>query len=414
MKRFITVLRSSKIWLFIFIMVISAGIGPAKVLAVDETFYSLNDILFYDPEACSVGGGEGGSSELTGNDNLEKILRYYVGKELTLVQAAGIAGNFGRESGFNPAIIQGGAIADENYRPVNSVGFGLAQWTFTSRQQPLVDLAVSSNRPIIDLGLQLDYSWQELTGNYKGGLAALKEATTPDNAAYVFHRDYEGSADTEEEVRANRGGDAITIYEQFKSIIPDGSAGGVTDATSCTGDGKASAYVDGFTIYNQNDPQWDKKPYGESTIGAAGCGPSAMAMIITALKKTPVTPLDTATYGATNSPSTLYDNGKGGSLHNVHQVIGDKWGLTSTYTGKDVAKINQGLRDGGLVIVSGTGGAPFTTAGHFIVIRAVTAEGKWLIGDSNGEVGIENSKKEWDPVFILSMVTANYAWLLTK
>ena len=113
----------------------------ATSLKIDE---SLNDIIILGKDSCTSGG----ASSLVGNDNLEKILRFYVGKGLSLAQAAGIAGNFKAESGFNPAVIQGGAIAPDDYTPVNGVGFGLAQWTFTSRQQPLVELAKSTNRKI--------------------------------------------------------------------------------------------------------------------------------------------------------------------------------------------------------------------------------------------------------------------------
>jgi len=406
-----------KIYFLFVVITLSFGVGSAKVFASDQTFYSLNDILFYDPDSCAVGSSEG-TGVLVGNDNLEKILRYYVGKGLTLAQASGIAGNYGRESSFNPAVIQGGAIAPDNYIPVDSVGFGIAQWTFTSRQAPLVALSQSTNRKITDLSLQLDYSWQELNGSHARALVTLKQAVTPDNAAYVFHRDYEGSADTEAEVKTNRGGDAISIYNQFKSVIPDGSSS-VTASTVCTGNGEASEYIDGFVVYNQNDTKWSGNPYGNgATIGSSGCGPAAMAMIITALTKQTVTPADTAAYGASANPSTVYYDQSGaaaGSRHNIHSVMGDNWGLKSTYLGKDVAKINQGLRSGGLVVTAGSGASPFTTTGHIIVIRAVTAEGKWLIGDSNSTIGEENSKKEWDPAYILSMVgDSKYVWLLTK
>lgn len=400
-----------KAYFLITLMLFSFGAGTSKVLAVDESFFLSNDILFYDPDSCPVGGGEGTSS-LVGNDNLEKILRYLVGKDLTLAQAAGVAGNLGRESGFNPAVIQGGRIADSSYSVEPNVGFGIAQWTDPGRQNGLVALAASSNRSILDLDLQLDYLWQELNTNRAGALPVLKAATTPEGAAYVFHNDFEGSDDTEEQVRQNRGGDAINIYNQYATLIPDGSTSITTGSTSCTGSGTASQYINGFAIYNQNDPQWANLPYGESTIGRAGCGPSAMAMIITALTGQTVTPADTAAYGAANG--TLYENGVGGSYHNVHDIIGSHWGLSSTSLGKDVARINQGLRDGGLVIMAGEGAAPFTQNGHFIAIRAVTAEGKWLIGDSNGSAGGENSQTEWDPVYILSMNPSGYVELLTK
>jgi hypothetical protein len=410
------------------VMVVTLGF-PVTATALtgksDKTFFSLNDILFYDPSACSADGSDSGgeADSLVGNDNLEKALRYYVGKGLTLAQASGILGNFGRESGVNPAIIQGvngnpPTIASEGYKPVNGVGFGIAQWTFTSRQSGLVALSTSSSRPIIDLGLQLDYSWQELNGSHKAALTSLKAATTADNAAYVFHRDYEGSADSEETVRKNRGGDALQIYAQYRTIIKDGTGNTSSEDAVCTGNGKASEFVDGFAIYNQSDPKsaWARIPYGPGKdVAAAGCGPSAMAMIITALTKQTVTPADTAVYGRDHVPTTVYiEGGVGaGSRHNIHTIIGERWGLKSTNMNRSIPKINEGLRAGGLVILAGSGAAPFTSGGHFIVVRAVTADNKWLVGDSNGTKGIENSKKEWDPVFIMSMVDG-YSWLLTK
>jgi len=406
-------LKRVLLYFCLFVIVSSFGIPTASVFATDEGFFSSNDILFYDPDSCSVGGGEGTGS-LVGNDNLEKILRYYIGKGLTLAQASGIAGNFSRESGFNPAIIEGGITATEGYQPVAGKGFGIAQWTDGGRQTGLVTLSKSSNRSIIDLGLQLDYSWQELGSNRSGALTSLKAATTADNAAFLFHRDYEGSADTEAEVRANRGGDALNIYTQFKSIIPDNSTSS-TSNTICTGSGKASEFVDGFAIYNQNDPQWEKNPYGPGgTVGTSGCGPSAMAMIITALTDKSVTPADTSAYGLANGTVYVENGEAAGSLHNVDTVIGGHWGLKSSSPGKNVAAINEGLRGGGLVILAGDGPAPFTSGGHFIVVRAVTASGKWLIGDSNSQAGSNNSKKEWDPGFILSMVHTGYVRLLTK
>ena len=396
--------------------------SQAMAQGVVNPFYSSNDILYYDPNACEVGVNEG-TTALVGNDNLEKILRYYVGKGLTLAQAAGIAGNYQQESSFNPAIIQGGAIAGPNYKPVSGVGFGIAQWTFPARQDPLVALASSSNRPIIDLGLQLDYSWQEMeTGKgHRMKLDVFKATTTPEDAAYVFHRDYEVSADSEAFVKRVRGGNAVNIYNQYKSIIPDGSAQPSTgtgtetaaSTTVCTGDGTTSPYANNqFVIYNQNDPKWANEAYGKSTIGAAGCGPAAMAMIITAFKGNAVTPSETAAYGAANG--TLRNEGINGSLANIHSVIGGNWGLKSSQLTPDVAKINAALRDGALIVVSGRGQAPFIDEGHYIVIRGVTATGKWMIGDSNGAIGIENSKKEWDPSTIVTNMDSDNIWAMRK
>ena len=174
---------------------------PSAYAQIGYDDYALNDVLFYDPTdspACTAGAGTNGlpTTSVDGADNAEKIYNYLVQKGLSGAQAAGILGNLQQESNFNPAIIQGGKIADANYTPVNGVGFGLAQWTFTARQKPLMDLAKSTNRKVIDITVQLDYLWQELNTTHKSSLESLKTATTPEGAAYVFHRDFEGSADS--------------------------------------------------------------------------------------------------------------------------------------------------------------------------------------------------------------------------
>lgn len=404
-----------KSFLLLLIIVVVSTTPSLQVLATDRAYYSAQNILFYDPDGCDIGGGEG-TNVLAGNDNIEKSLRYFVGKGLTLAQSAGILGNFYRESSVNPAKIQGGAIADDSYTPVNGVGFGIAQWTFDSRQKPLVDLAKSSGRKITDLSLQLDYTWQEMNDNRAGSLTNIKAETTADKAAYVFHRDFEGSADSEQTVIKNRGGSAIDIYNQFKSVIPDGTTA-ATSSTTCTGGG-ASDYVNGFTVYNQNDPRWNKTPYGNSTIGVAGCGPTSLAMIITALTGKEVLPTETANFAAKNGYA--YMSYPYGSYDSIHDIV-KNWNLNQKrIVNKSVTAINQALRDGALIQVGGSGAAPFTSGGHFFVIRAVTADGKWLIGDSNNTKGIENSKKEWDPATIMAGIGLNpdnpngYVWAISK
>lgn len=392
------------------LLAIVITLTPSRVLAFDnDYFYNTNDILFYDSEY--VDCYSGGSISLVGNDNLEKILRYYVGKGLTLTQASGIAGNYQQESGFNPAKIQGGNIADSGYSPVNGVGFGIAQWTFSSRQNPLINLSLSENKEIIDLSLQLDYSWNELNGSHAKALDTIKETTTPEDAAYVFHRDYEGSADSEEKVKEVRGGNAIAIYNTFKTAIADGSTSTSGYSDGCSGDGTPSEYIDGFAIFNQYDPQWANEPFGSSTISAAGCGPSAMAMAIKALTGINITPVDTANFGSENN---LYVEGAGSSW-SIAPKMSENWGLTATNIGGNIADINAGLRDGGIIITSGAGSSPFTSSGHYILIRAVTENGMWLVADSNGQKGIDNSSVEYDPTTLINsgMRTEN-VWLIKK
>lgn len=181
----------------------------------DQQFFSGNDILFYDPR-CSSGAATGYVT-LSGKDNLEKILTFFMQHGLTLAQATGIAGNFMAESGLDPTIIQGGEHAEpgSGYTPKSGVGFGLAQWTSGGRQQGLVTETTRLGVDVTDLGGQLSYAWKELSENYPNTLVALKATNDPVDAAVVVHDGYESSADTRTAVVNNRGGNAQKFYAMY-------------------------------------------------------------------------------------------------------------------------------------------------------------------------------------------------------
>lgn len=218
----------------------------------DEMFYSGNDILFYDPR-CDTSMTRGEILSLNGDSNIDKIMNFLIApaQGLSVAQAAGVIGNFMAESGngkqievevegekkkindVNPAAIQGGGNADPDYVPVNGVGFGIAQWTFTARQQPLVNYM----RPygdITSIDGQIGFMWQELNGSHASSLRKLKETTTFHEANYIFHKFYEGSADSAEQVRVNRGGKAELVYKLYANQnVPSAES---DSATSSEGD----------------------------------------------------------------------------------------------------------------------------------------------------------------------------------
>lgn len=221
----------------LFILIFEQLALPVRVGAIDDRIrqvYSDNMITTFDPNDCTLPGFENnGAVSLKGDTTIEQILNFFMSQPngLTLAQAAGIVGNMAQESPHgvdektgvglpNPAKEQGGAIVNKDYKPKNGVGFGLVQWTFTTRQDPLVNLATAENKPIIDLELQLKYVWQELNGGYKHSLAAIRNAKYPVEAAIAAHGPpwpgYEASADSPQKVRDVRGGNAQKIYDYYK------------------------------------------------------------------------------------------------------------------------------------------------------------------------------------------------------
>ena len=389
-----------------------------------DDFYSAQPIMWYDPcapdpvppMASTAPAGAGTTpttGPLVGNSNAEKMWIYLGNKGLTAEQIAGILGNFKQESGFDPAIIQGGAIAGPGYVPVNGVGFGIAQWTFTSRQAPLVALAQSTNRPITDLSLQLDYLWQELNSTHAHALASLKGATTPEDAAYVFHRDFEGSADSPTTVALVRGGNARMLYEQYKNTSSTADAGDAENFTvdpsnplgypttnppatapttaplsSCTpGDGGTGATAgvysdfkkDTFTLYNQCSAplyggNWGSKQASPGrTVCQAGSIPVALAMIICNLTGQKITPDNVVDYYGNHNLWSTTNGSRLDSPLTAAEAFAIK---AKAITNKaNIADYKAVFEKGGLVMAISTGTAPFTTNRHAIVLRGITDDG---------------------------------------
>lgn len=159
---------------------------------------------------------------------------------------------------------------------------------------------------------------------------------------------------------------------------------------------------DGAVIYSQNDPRWANKPFGKYTIGdhngqnGTGCGPSAMAMIITALTHKNVTPDQVAAVGGAHP--------KGGSSWGLPDVVAQsgKWPIKVKKISSK--QIDSTLTNGGMVWLCGSGKPPFTGIGHCIGVRGRVRKNVWKIFDSGNTA---NSDKEWDSAVILEGVKSN-------
>lgn len=160
------------------------------------------------------------------------------------------------------------------------------------------------------------------------------------------------------------------------------------DASATGSAAGCAAGIENFIFYKQFDGRWGSQLYGDATMAAAGCGPTSMAMVIATLKDKNVTPAEVGSWGAANGHTIP---GGGGSQWSLFTEGASHWGLkaqplfttggTNRPTSTDMNAVMQVLKSGGLVIASGTGAAPFTVQGHIIVIRGVTEDGKFLVGD---------------------------------
>lgn len=164
--------------------------------------------------------------------------------------------------------------------------------------------------------------------------------------------------------------------------------------------------------FNQTEEPWGSMPYGTSTIGAAGCGPTSMSIVISTLTGKIVNPQTACAFSMNNGE---YVPGAG----TAHSFIGNaasNWGLTCERVGKDrMDYVVQSLKEGKMVVeiceaytITGSG------SGHFIVLTGVTRDGYITIADCASR---ERSTKAYSVDTIKSYgrdLSAGAFWIIGK
>ena len=140
--------------------------------------------------------------------------------------------------------------------------------------------------------------------------------------------------------------------------------------------------------YSQYDVRWKNLPYGDATIGQAGCGPTSMAMIISSLTDKTVDPIQMCNW---SSSKGYYVPGAGTAWSFVPGAASN-WGLPCRDMGKGNAQaVVSALSQGKLVIMSTGSGSYYQGDGHFLVLRGVDEHGKILVADPASKVKSETS-----------------------
>ena len=142
------------------------------------------------------------------HQTIYNLLRGY---GLSEAGALGMLGNWECESGCEPYRVQGDYQASRaiSYEYVNQVtsgrmsasqfcsdgkGFGLAQWTFHTRKENLLNAAKQSAYSLDSVELQCEFAMRELRNDYKGLLDYLKTAEAIWDCTDRICREYERPA----------------------------------------------------------------------------------------------------------------------------------------------------------------------------------------------------------------------------
>lgn len=161
----------------------------------------------------------------------QKIWNYFKDKGLNDFGCAGLMANLYAESALNPKNLQNSyekklKYTDEKYTEVvdngkyknfvnDSAGYGLAQWTYWSRKQAMLDFAKSSGKSIGDLEMQLDFLYQELSIGYKNVLKTLTSAASVFDASNAVLLEFERPADQSEAMQKKRASYGEEYYTKY-------------------------------------------------------------------------------------------------------------------------------------------------------------------------------------------------------
>jgi len=168
---------------------------------------------------------------LRGTTVEQKIWNYFKDKGLNDFGCAGLMGNLYAESALNPKNLQNSyekklKYTDEKYTEVvdngkyknfvkDSAGYGLAQWTYWSRKQAMLNFAKASGKSIGDLEMQLDFLYQELSTGYKKVLKTLTSATSVLNASNAVLLEFERPADQSKAMQTKRASYGEGYYAKY-------------------------------------------------------------------------------------------------------------------------------------------------------------------------------------------------------
>lgn len=203
----------------------------AKACPGDYLYNSMNDIVKkVNALLTSDSSNSSTNSSTIISKNAEKtIWNFLKGKGLNNYAVAGIMGNLYAESGLQSINLQNSyekklGYTDDTYTTAvdngsyknfirDSAGYGIAQWTYWSRKQGLIEYAQSKGKSIGDLNMQCEYLWKEMQG-YTSMMNDLKSAKSIRQASDSFLTKFEKPANQSESVKVKRAGYGEEYYRK--------------------------------------------------------------------------------------------------------------------------------------------------------------------------------------------------------
>lgn len=216
-------------------------ISTLKEGAITGTVFA-TDLVLAEPakkedKPAEVKPAVNGTPSTGSKDDEKKLWDVLLAKIGNEYGVAGLMGNLYAESALRSNNLQQTyekslGFTDESYTSAvdngsytnfikDSAGYGLAQWTYWSRKQGLIEYAQSVGKSIGDFEMQMEYLIKELETNHKSTLKALKAAQSVFEASTYVLIHYEAPADQGEAVQAKRASYGEKYYSAYHTVIEE-------------------------------------------------------------------------------------------------------------------------------------------------------------------------------------------------
>lgn len=197
---------------------------------------------------------------------------------------AGLMGNLQAESGVRSNNLENSyekkfGMSDEVYTAAvdngsytnfvkDQAGYGLAQWTYWSRKQNLLNFAKAKNASIADLAMQVDFLLNELSTSYKGVLTQLQTSTSVQQASDVVLTQFERPKNQSDAAKQSRAALGMSFYNKYAGTTPTPEPQPTPEPTPAPTPKPALAYNVDDIIYFKGGPEYTS---ANATQAAAAC-----------------------------------------------------------------------------------------------------------------------------------------------
>lgn len=170
-------------------------------------------------------------------DNGKIIWDKLIAEGFTKAGAAGLMGNLKAESNLDPKNLQNTfesklgytdnsytqAVDNGSYKNFikDSAGYGLAQWTYWTRKQNLLNFAKQRRVSIGDLEMQIDFLLKELRESYSSLYKTLKTVFSVSTASNEVLTKFERPRDMSNKVKILRASYGQQIYNKYVNEVVD-------------------------------------------------------------------------------------------------------------------------------------------------------------------------------------------------